>query len=177
MAKAKNKVLSGLYEGSEILRLPVRTSFLGELFFVVKINKVIVNEANITSIEVIDKDTSKDNSSSLARGIVGGALLGGAGLFAGASMGSIGSINTLCITWKDGQKSLVEVDSEIFKILNTIHWNVQNHIDTTEKYKKAEKCNKQVKKGCLTIMAVYIALLVIGGIIAAISTLWHNLFL
>ena len=58
-------------------------------------------------------EKSKDIVSSVARAVVGGVLLGPIGLVAGALVGKESNINRFEITYKDGEKSLVEVDKKL----------------------------------------------------------------
>lgn len=52
----------------------------------------------------------------MTRGLVGGALLGPVGLLAGLSAKNKGT-HTLVIEFKDGKKSLIEVNEKIYKLL------------------------------------------------------------
>ena len=140
MSKARNTVISGLYTDGV---LSISNFYRTIDNHVVKINYLkittinskdykvdfaVINEQSIQSVEIINREgILTDYGSSIARGIAGGLLLGDAGLIAGAGMGKQSSINMLQITWKDGQKSLVEVDSIILSKLNIICWNIQNN--------------------------------------------------
>lgn len=142
MSKARNTVISGLYTDGV---LSISNFYRTIDNHVVKINYLkittinskdykvdfaVINEQSIQSVEIINREgILTDYGSSIARGVAGGLLLGDAGLIAGAGMGKQSSINMLQITWKDGQKSLVEVDSIILSKLNIICWNIQNNIE------------------------------------------------
>ena len=66
--------------------------------------------------EIVNEESRKSASSAVGRGLVGGLLLGSVGLLAGLSAKNKG-IHTLAIQFKDGKKSLVEMDDKIYKEL------------------------------------------------------------
>ena len=92
-------------------------------------------------------------------------------------MGKQSSINMLQITWKDGQKSLVEVDSIILSKLNIICWNIQNNIEgeeltkeeilaqIEENKKKSEIETEKVRKIYLKFLYCISILIFLSGII------------
>ena len=180
MSKARNTVISGLYTDGV---LSISNFYRTIDNHVVKINYLkittinskdykvdfaVINEQSIQSVEIINREgILTDYGSSIARGIAGGLLLGDAGLIAGAGMGKQSSINMLQITWKDGQKSLVEVDSIILSKLNIICWNIQNNIEGEQLTKEEilaqieeNKKKKKKAKGCLiTILKISVIIL------------------
>jgi hypothetical protein len=173
MATAQNKVLSGLYDGKIISREHfIKKNNLTNVFepiYYLKLSLtdkyfIIIDEVNVQSVEIINKDgLHTEVGSSVVGGLVGGAFLGGAGLIAGAAMGGQNSINLLCITWKDGQKSLIEVNCEIFSMLNTIAWNIQNGI-ISEKLTRDEiiKNENSTNRGCFwTCLILYSPILLL----------------
>ena len=111
MAKAKNQVISGAYLGYKI------NSFLGELALSnwSSTQSISINKNNVSSIESVDSSKQRDTGSTIARGIVGGILLGPAGMVGGALLGKSNEVHLLSINFKDGKKSLIEVDSKIYK--------------------------------------------------------------
>ena len=178
MAKAKNIVKSGLYSNCKIaiknfLRIKEGKStdlkYLRINLDSTDITKfIIINEQSINSIKIIHQNgITTDTNSSLARGIVGGMLLGGAGLIAGASIGEQDAVNLLEITWKDNQKSLIEIDNDILNILNTIYWNIENNIDgdrlTNEEILKQIKKDNKTAIGCFIFVVVWIILMISFG--------------
>lgn len=139
MTNARNIVISGKYEGKYIIKTQKRNKH-GSLTNVLKLSDIEINERTIKSVEMLDKQNSKDTGSAVARGIVGGAILGGAGLVAGTMTGKTSEINTVTITYIDDSKSLLEVDSTIYKDLLKIDWNIKNGIFPDENEdKKFEK--------------------------------------
>lgn len=179
MATAQNKVLSGLYNGKSIVRnvfiKKTQTFGASESIYYLKIllesnDFIIIDESNVQSIEIVNKEAPQTNvGSSVVSGLAGGILLGGAGLIAGASLREQSSINLLCITWEDEQKSLVEVNGEIFNILNTIAWNIQHEIND-KKFTKEDIVKQEIetKKGCFWIWMLLLSpilLFLIAGVV------------
>ena len=106
---AKNKVIAGDYEGDTITAA----------FGVVNISKGFKSSVQITKdtveeYEVMDEEKKKSASSAVGRGLVGGFLLGPVGILAGLSAKSKG-VYVLAVQFKDGKKSLLEVDDKIYK--------------------------------------------------------------
>lgn len=110
-SKAKNKVISGYLAGANI------THFWGEIKISGFAGNQTISKATVANIELVNSETNKDTGSSIARGVVGGVLLGPAGLIGGALLGKHNDIYTLSINFKNGKKSLVEIDSNLYKEL------------------------------------------------------------
>ena len=71
----------------------------------------------LSSYEVVTEETSRSAASDVARGIIGGALLGPVGMLAGSlSAKSKGTI-TLAVMFRDGKRSLLEIDDKIYKAI------------------------------------------------------------
>ena len=85
-----------------------------------------ITKDNVEKIELLTAEQSKDVGSSVARGLVGGVLLGPVGLVAGALLGKDSNINRFEITYKDGEKSLVEVDRKIGDCILSVKWDLEN---------------------------------------------------
>ena len=113
MAKAKNKVIAGDY-----LNCAVGSTF-GQLYFVLGFtkNNLYLNNETVESYELITDEHRKSASSGVARGLVGGALLGPVGLLAGGLSAKSKGIYQIAILFKDGKRSLIEVDDKIYKAL------------------------------------------------------------
>ena len=109
---AKNIVIAGEYQGKG-----VGVSF-GLPFINTKITKPLyLDKGTVESYEVITEETRKSAASGIARGIVGGALLGPVGLLAGGLYAKNKGTVTLAIQFKDGGKSLIEADDKFYKAL------------------------------------------------------------
>lgn len=111
MAKAKNKVIAGDYEGKK-----VDVGGLSSAFIIVGIFKTInLDKKNVETYELITDEHRKSAKSGVARGIVGGALLGPVGMLAGGISAKTKGIYQIAIQFKDGKRSLLEVDDKIYK--------------------------------------------------------------
>ena len=105
MASARNEVLSGNYKGWSVCRMGGCAS-IGYEF--------PLNKEKISGYELLSEDKVKSASSALIRGAIGSAVLGPVGLLAGLSAKNKG-IYLVAIEWKDGQKSLLELDDSHYK--------------------------------------------------------------
>lgn len=112
MAKAKNKVIAGDYEGKQVL-----CSFGNISISIGIIKSLEVNKKTVESYELITDEHRKSAASGVARGLVGGALLGPVGLLAGGISAKNKGIYQVAIQFKDGKRSLLEVDDKIYKAL------------------------------------------------------------
>lgn len=112
MSKVKNAVIAGEYAGKGII------GTVGIVQIVLGFNKtVVVNNETVESYEVITDEHRKSAASGAARGIVGGALLGPVGMLAGGLSAKSKGIYQIAIQFKDGKKSLIEVDDKIYKAI------------------------------------------------------------
>lgn len=78
---------------------------------------IYITKETVASYEEVGAESQKSLSSSVAKGLVGGAILGGIGAIAGASSGKSKTAHTVSIIFKDGTKSLCEMDNDMFKKL------------------------------------------------------------
>ena len=108
---AKNKVVAGDYEGKPITQTFGKIMITAGWMKTVEISKVTVKE-----YEVIDQDSRKSATSAVGRAFVGGVILGPVGWLAGLSAKNKSS-HTLAIEFKDGKKSLVEIDKKLYSLL------------------------------------------------------------
>lgn len=108
---AANSVIAGDYKGKGVIQS------LGDVSIVTGFMKSIpVNASTVSNYEVIDEKSRKSATSAVGRAAVGAFLLGPVGLAAGLSAKSKGA-HTVAIYFKDGKKSLVEIDDKIYKAL------------------------------------------------------------
>lgn len=110
---AKNRVIAGDYAGKQVLgggaaQAGIALGFIKQLY---------LNKTTVESYEVIADEHNKSAASGAIKGMVGGALLGGAGMIAGALSAKEKGIYTISIQFKDGKKSLIEVDEKIYKAI------------------------------------------------------------
>lgn len=112
MAKAKNKVIAGDYEGVYISYALGQISLATGFF-----KSVDINKKNVANYEVITDEHRKSAASGVARGLVGGALLGPVGMLAGGISAKSKGIYQIAIEFNDGKRSLIEVDDKIYKAI------------------------------------------------------------
>lgn len=102
-----NTVISGAYKGTSVALLFGKAS----------INGIPIDKNYVTSCDQVTEEHRISLGSSLARGAVGGALLGPVGMIAGGISGKNKGTYTLAITWSDNQRSLIEVDDKTYKAI------------------------------------------------------------
>lgn len=100
-----NVVLEGKFKGEKIYGSTFKDGF--------KISTYTVNKKQISSYAVID-ETNKDKYS-FWKGALGVALFGGIGAVAGIK-GKNKKEYIIAIEWKDGDKSLIYIDDEYYKV-------------------------------------------------------------
>ena len=119
MASAKNKVLSGDYVDDSVRIEGLGTQLVfgygkdNDLFTTTHIT---LDKSTVESYEVLTEDKVKSASSTMLRAGAGALLLGPVGLLAGVS-GNTKGIYNVAILFKDGKKSLIEIDDKHYKVL------------------------------------------------------------
>lgn len=109
---AKNEVIAGDYKG----KLLSTTS--AKPYIIIKPgHPLYLDKTTIESYELITDEHRKSAASGVGRGLVGGALLGPVGLLAGGLSAKSKGIYQVAIQFKDGKRSLVEIDDKIYKAL------------------------------------------------------------
>lgn len=71
---------------------------------------------DVEDYEVLSEDKVRSGTSTILRGAAGAAILGPVGLLVAAS-GKKKGIYCVALQWKNGQKSLIEIDDKIYKAL------------------------------------------------------------
>lgn len=109
MARARNKVIAGDYKGKL-----VGGSF-GEAFISLTMTKFLyLNKETVGSLTPLDDDSQISVASAAMRGLVGELVLGPIGLVAAATAKRNG-IHIVGIEFKDGKRSVVEVDDKRYR--------------------------------------------------------------
>lgn len=111
MASAKNRVIAGDYNNYKVTSSGTYAcitngSFLDAVAY--------LNKKHVESYELITEDQAKSGTSAILRGMAGVAVFGGVGILAGLSAKNKG-IYTIAIQWKNGKKSLIEIDDKLYK--------------------------------------------------------------
>ena len=114
MAKAKNKVIAGDYENKNVIGKAGMKHPVITLGFV---NSIPINKETVDSYELITNEHTKSAASGITRGLVGGALLGPVGLLTGIATAKNKGIYQVAIQFKDGKRSLIEIDDPAYKLL------------------------------------------------------------
>lgn len=106
------KIIAGDYNGSTVMYTASKIVITVSLF-----KNMYLKKDMVESYEVITDDHRKSAASGVARGLVGGALLGPVGLLAGGLSAKNKGIYQIAIQFKDGKRSLMEIDDKIYKAL------------------------------------------------------------
>lgn len=110
MAKARNKVIEGDYKNSPVVAM------FNDLAIAVGFKSLKLNKDTVEEYEVIDQEKNKSAGSTILKAGVGNLFLGPIGLLAGVA-GKQKGIYLIAIAFKDGKKSLLEVDEKVYKSL------------------------------------------------------------
>lgn len=113
MASAKNRVIAGDYAG----KLVVGGGMAQAGISLGLIKQLYINKMTVENYELISDEHKKSASSGIARGLVGGALLGPVGMLAGGLSAKNKGIYHVAVQFKDGKRSLLEVDDKIYKAI------------------------------------------------------------
>jgi hypothetical protein len=110
---AKNKVIAGDYKGWLVL-----SSLLGRYAFLTGwTGGIDLTKKFVDCIEEVTEDNYQSLSSTVFRGALGGIALGPVGMFAGLLTGKKKKIHVVAVIFKDGKRSLLEIDDAIYKVL------------------------------------------------------------
>ena len=107
-------VIAGEYKGSSI------SVGFSSIKFCKGFKRIKLDKSNVESYELITEEHRKSAASGIGRGLVGGALLGPVGMLGGALSAKNKGRYQLAIQFKDGTKSLLEVDDLTYKALVSI---------------------------------------------------------
>ncbi len=112
MAKAKNRVVAGDYTG-----MAVGAAALTPYIITGFVKSFNLDKQTVESYEVITDEHRKSAASGVTSDIVGGVLLGPVGVLAGELSAKNKDIYQIAINFKDGKRSLIEVDDKIYKAI------------------------------------------------------------
>ena len=108
----KNKVIAGDYVGKDVMctfgTVTISTSFT---------KGIGLSKENIEAYEVITDEHRKSAKSGAVRGLVGATLLGPVGLVAGGLSAKSKGLYQVALQFRDGKRSLIEVDDKIYKAI------------------------------------------------------------
>lgn len=106
---ARNKVIAGDYINSTIIQ-----GGGGYLRLNHSSGSFALNKTSVSSYEVLDESKRKSATSAVGRAFLGATILGPAGLLAGLSARTK-AIHTVAVEFKDGKRSLLEMDEKNYK--------------------------------------------------------------
>ena len=108
---ASNKVIAGDYNGSIVSKhldiLNLKQGFLTK-----------ISKETVESYEIVSEERNRSAGNVALRGLVGAALLGPVGLAAGALSSKKKGVHQIVIHFRDGKKSMIEVDDKIAKSIS-----------------------------------------------------------
>lgn len=110
---SKNAVIAGDYENCRFVNSPK-----GIVLAISFTKRITLNKEIVESYEVLDETQNTSVTSAVGRGLVGSFLLGPVGLLAGLSAKKKGT-HVVAVQFKDGKKSLLELDDKLYKTLMT----------------------------------------------------------
>lgn len=111
MAKARNKVIAGDYRSRLV------GGGLGNPFIVLSFTKIVnLDRSTVENVVFLDDDSQISVASATMRGLIGKLLLGPVGLIAAATA-KCNDIHIVGIQFKDGKRSVLEVDDKIYKAI------------------------------------------------------------
>lgn len=120
MAVAKSKVIEGEFKDKWVFCfgkkpfIKIKVPATAPLFGVQK--KVFLDSNTVSNYQILDSTSDVSFTSTMVRGAVGQAVAGNVGGIAGAMTATGYSSNIILITFKDGKKSLIDVnDMRCFK--------------------------------------------------------------
>ena len=110
---AKNWVLEGDYKQKAVAMKGQKAVLVAGLM-----KQIPLDRTTIDQIEVVDEEQNQSMGSAIARGAVGSLLLGPFGAVAAATAKTKG-VHVVAVQFKDGKKSLLELDDTRYKAIRT----------------------------------------------------------
>ncbi len=107
---ARNMVVAGDYRG-----LPVSNINNCVQIYYDKKKYILLDKYEVERYEVLLEENQNSATNMAVRGAVGDAIFGEPGMLAGALSGKNKGIFTIAIYFKNGKKSLIEIDTKTYK--------------------------------------------------------------
>ena len=111
-----SQVLAGDWNGPIRYSSPNKCLYIEQKRFIGRY-LVFIDKETVTSYEVVNSQSQTSFGSGVVRGTAGAAVFGPIGAIAGAASAKKKSIYTVAINFKDGTRSLIELDDSDYKIL------------------------------------------------------------
>lgn len=112
MASARNMVIDGTFKKKRIIVQKGCATINAGAF-----RKIRLEPKNVAAYEVATENYQKSATSGVARGLIGGALLGPLGALAGGVSGKTKGVYRIIITYHNGAQSLIEVDDYYYNLI------------------------------------------------------------
>lgn len=144
MARASNRVIEGEFKGKYIVYVFGRVSITVKNAIFGQRKDVYLDYNTVANYQLIDHSSDVSMTSALARSLVGQAVAGDAGGLAGAVTAKVHDTNIVLITYRDGKKSLIEIDRYAYELLKD---NCRYNIDFNNKTHKYDNfdIHKEIK--------------------------------
>ena len=114
---AKNMVIAGNYAG-KLVRVSVGPMGVPSISLnIFKDEYVLIDKYSVESFNVVNKEEETSAVSGIARSAIGGALFGNAGALGGAASAKKNVMYTMVINFKDGKRSLIEVNEKMYRAI------------------------------------------------------------
>ena len=106
---AKGKVVAGDYCGYDVI------AYNNKCFFMLHLKRIRVDKSIVSKYELVNDVQNHSYWKTLGKGAVGGMLFGTVGMLVGVASNSTKTTYLLSIEFKDGKKSLIEIESDEYK--------------------------------------------------------------
>ena len=155
-----NVIQAGEYEGFIIMQKH------GGLWCTKGVGGFLIDKSTVQAYEDISTESSKSLSSGIARGLIGGAMLGGVGAVAGAVSAKSKNTYSVAVEWRNGKKSLLELDGANHKLfLKKIFGCGDGTVPSTDIDAQIQKSKKKERVGCIWGFLGFAALIVLLAIL------------
>ncbi len=138
MGRASNIVIDGEFKGKSIVCVYGRVCIVVKNAVLGKRKDVYLDYNTVASYRLIDQSSDVSMTSALTRSIVGQAIAGDAGGLAGAMSAKVHDTDVVFITYRDGRKSLIEIDKTAYECLKK---NCKYNINLEENPHKYDNFN------------------------------------
>lgn len=112
MTRARNQIIDGLYSGKKVFRQG-NAVFLS----IGAADWLAISKSTVKEMELIDESSDVSVASAATRGFIGEMLFGPIGL-AAAGTAKRDERYIVGIVFKDGQRSVLEVDGDLYRAIN-----------------------------------------------------------
>lgn len=112
--KSRNMVIGGDYETLEIEKY-----YDKEMLRICYRIDLPINKDTVLNYQLINQENNSNNSDKVKRGLLGGLIGGTVGAIVGSSSTKQNNIYTIAVNFKNGRRSLIEIDDKLYKVFIT----------------------------------------------------------